>query len=152
MIRLLIFCYNFQACFNEEKMVSPYHQTSYLQQKLDFILSELEEIISGMARQKDNVKLKSLDFHSCQEEVRCSGSARYSILKIAYPTSARPKTEKTEQAAGVFPLRSQASIQPSPEAQWDTRTRPCHRQFHHTNKWTKSVVKVNVWKVTQLRL
>ena len=118
------------------------------QQKLDFILPELEEIISGMARQKDNVKLKSFGLFTVAKKSDVQDLLD-SILKIAYPyiSQARKLSDMNKQ---LEYSRSGASLKFSllPEALpmgYEDKT-PVIVGFHTNKNGQKSVVKVNVWR------
>ena len=118
------------------------------QQKLDFILQRLEDIISGISKQKDNVKLKSFGLFTSDSKKSEVQDLLDSILKIAYPyiSQARKLTDMNKQLE-----YSKGGLKFSllPEALpmgYEDKTPVIIGFKTDENGKNKTVVKVNVWK------
>jgi len=143
-VRLLIFATILQASFDEDKKVF-LPPDKLPQEKLDFILQRLEDIIGGMSKQKDNVKLKSFGLFTSDSKKSEVQDLLDSILKITYPyiSQARKLTDMNKQleysGGGLkFSLLPQAL-----PMGYEDKTPVIVGCEDGKNK---SVVKVNVWR------
>ena len=119
------------------------------QQKLDFILQELEDIISRMSKQRDNVKLKSFGLFTSAKNSEVQDLLD-SILKIAYPYISQAR-RLTDMNKHVEYSRLGASLKFSllPEALpmgYEDKTQVIVGFQTNKNGKNKFVVKVHVWR------